>query len=107
MIRVRVSRNSAGQICGFTARYHGASVVCAAVSALILNAVNSIGALTEEPMTVDTPGSAKGHIIVRLPEAEAGECGSEADLLLSSMLLGLNLIKEQYPSQVRINDAYI
>jgi len=104
MIRVSISRNSRGQICGFTARNHGQSIVCAAISALVLNAVNSIEAFTEEAMSVDMPESDTGYIRLELPEIEAGGDNREADLLLSSMLLGLNHIREQYPSQVTIND---
>jgi len=104
MIRVSINRNSLGRIYGFTARNHGDSIVCAAVSALVLNAVNSIEAFTGETMAVDTPEGGAGYIRVRLPEIEAGRGGKEADLLLSSMLLGLNHIKDQYPSQIKIED---
>ena len=104
MIRISVSRNSSGQIDGFTAQNHGDSVVCAAVSALIINAVNSIEAFTGEAMSVDTPEGGTGFIKVRLPEITAGRYGRDADLLLSSMLLGLNHIKDQYPSQIKIED---
>ena len=105
MIRVSICRNSGGQIYGFTARNHGRGIVCAAVSALILNAVNSIEAFTEEAMSVETPENDTGYIRLRLPAAESGNGGREADLLLSSMLLGLNHIREQYPSQILIEDS--
>ena len=104
MIRVDIHRNSRGQIYGFTAQNHGKSIVCAAVSALILNAVNSVEAFTEEAMSVETPDNDTGFITLRLPGIEAGNDNREVDLLLSSMLLGLNHIKEQYPSQVFIDD---
>jgi len=104
MIRVSISRNSRGQIYGFTARNHGKSIVCAAVSALIINAVNSIEAFTEEAMSVDMPKNDTGYIKLLLPAIEAGEGGKDAGLLLSSMLLGLHHIREQYPSQVAIED---
>jgi len=104
MIRVSIDRNSRGQIYGFTARNHGAGIVCSAVSALVMNAINSIEAFTEEEMAVDMPDGKKGYIKLKLPGIEAGGEGKEADLLLSSMLLGLNQIKEQYPSQINIID---
>ena len=105
MIRVRIDRNSRGQICGFTAQNHGEGIVCAAVSALILNAVNSIEAFTEAAMSVDVSEENSGYIKMRLPEIEAGGADREADLLLSSMLLGLDHIRGQYPSQVSIEDV--
>ena len=104
MIRVSIRRNSRGQIYGFTAKNHGRSAVCAAVSTLVLNTVNSIETFTEEDMSVDTPKNDTGYINVLLPGIEAGNEGREADLLLSSMLLGLNHIKAQYPSQITIKD---
>jgi len=106
MIRIKISRNNGGQISGFIAQNHGDNIVCAAVSALVLNAVNSIEAFTEEAMTVDAPGDDSGYIELRLPEIEAGNDGRDADLLLSSMLLGLNHIRDQYPSQVTIDDPF-
>ncbi|MDR1559150.1 MAG: ribosomal-processing cysteine protease Prp [Clostridiales bacterium] len=104
MIRVSISRNSRGRICGFTAYNHGGDIVCAAVSALILNAVNSIEAFTDEAMIVDIDEKNTGYIKLRLPDIEAGNNSEGANLLLSSMLLGLEHIQEQYPSQMRIED---
>jgi len=104
MILVKISRNKRGQIYGFTARNHSGGIVCAAVSALILNTVNSIEAFTEEALSYDIPADDTGDIELRLPDIEAGNEGWDVDLLLSSMLLGLNNIKEQYPSQITIDD---
>ena len=104
MIHISIYRNNRGQICGFTARNHGEDIVCAAASALILNAVNSVEVFTEEDISVDTPENDTGYIEFRLPGIEAGNDCRDADLLLSSMLLGLNHIREQYPSQIAIDD---
>ena len=105
MIRVSISRNNQGQICGFVAQNHGKGIVCAAVSALVLNAVNSIETFTDETMSVETPEDDTGYIKLHLPKIEAGEDNRETDLLLSSMLLGLDHIRKQYPSQIIIEDA--
>ncbi|MDR2648931.1 MAG: ribosomal-processing cysteine protease Prp [Clostridiales bacterium] len=107
MIQVNISRNSRGRMYGFTARNHGEDIVCAAVSALILNAVNSVEAFTDEDMTVDIDKKNTGYIKLYLPDIEAGNDNSDADLLLSSMLLGLEHIQEQYPGQICIEDYQI
>jgi len=88
---------------GFTAQNHGEDIVCAAVSALVLNAVNSIEEFTDEVMFVET--EAEGYIKLHMPDIEAGNDNRDVDLLLSSMLLGLNQIKNQYPNQININEV--
>ena len=69
----------------------GSDIVCAAVSVLVINTINSIKAFTQ-----DTPS-------VRMEEAEGiVECrflkkaSKEAALLLDSMLLGLSGIEKEY-----------
>ena len=104
MINISVSRNARGQVYGFTANNHGKDIVCAAVSALVINTVNSIEAFTEETMSVEIPEGDTGYIKLNLPDIEAGNDNREVDLLLSSMLLGLDHIRNQYPSQVSIDD---
>jgi len=104
MINISISRNNRGQIYGFTAHNHGKDIVCAAVSALVLNTVNSIETFTEEAMSVETPDEDIGYIKLYLPDIEAGDDNRDVDLLLSSMLLGLTHIQKQYPSQVSIHD---
>ena len=104
-IRVSISRNHQGQIYGFTAYNHGMSIVCAAVSALVLNTVNSIEEFTEEEfMPIEIPENGVGYLKLCLPGIEAGNDNRDVDLLLSSMLLGLKKIQEQYPSQIYIED---
>ena len=104
MINISISRNSRGQIYGFIVHNHGEDIVCAAVSALVINTVNSIEAFTEETMSVEIPEGDTGYIKLNLPDIEAGNNNREVDLLLSSMLLGLDHIRNQYPSQVSIED---
>ena len=103
MIQVSVHRNSLGQIYGFTAYNHSEGIICAAVSALILNTVNSIEAFTDEAMSVETNIDEEGYIKLQMPDIEAGKDNREVDLLLSSMLLGLDGIRSQYPNQISID----
>ena len=104
MINVSINRNSRGQIYGFVANNHGKGIVCAAVSALVLNAVNAIESFTDETISVDKSESGGGYIKLLLPDIETGKDNRDVDLLLSSMLLGLENIRSQYPAQISIND---
>ena len=42
MILAEIFRDESGGITGFTVQNHGESIVCAAVSMLVLNTVNSL-----------------------------------------------------------------
>ena len=97
MIRVTILKNKQGDYTGFTssghAGYaeHGSDIVCAAVSVLVINTLKSIKTFTK-----DVPA-------VRMEETEGLiEChfketvSKETVLLLDSMVLGLQGIKEEY-----------
>jgi len=104
MIRICINRNSQGQIYGFRALNHGNDIVCAGVSTLVFNTVNSIETFTEETMSVDKPQEGSGYIELYMPDIEAGHDNRDVCLLLSSMLLGIENIRDQHPSQITIDD---
>lgn len=98
MIRVTMFVDSKGkQFTGFHTYGHagyaeaGSDIICSAVSAIVLTTVNSIEALTEERFSV-TQDPEQGEIDFRL-QTKAGE---KAELLLRSMLIGLEGISEEY-----------
>ncbi len=101
MILFKASRDGDGNLIGFTVKNHGRSDVCAAVSLFVLNTVNSIEALTNEPFKCDYKEEG-GFIDFKLTEPPAGK---EAKLLLDSMTLALNGLKEQYPTEVHLNTS--
>ena len=104
MISVTITRNHNGQVCGFTVEHHGVGEVCAAVSMLALNTVNSIEALTKEPYACDY-NDAGGFLSCTLPKmAEGGRKSRDAGLLLESMALGMHSIKEHYPGEIKLAD---
>jgi uncharacterized protein YsxB (DUF464 family) len=82
----------------FTVKSHGATYVCSAVSMLVLNTVNSIEALTDEPFKCDYNEDG-GYISFSLSEPPAGK---EAKLLLDAMRLGIKSVKEEYPSEIEV-----
>ena len=97
MITVKIYKNQEEEYVGFQAEGHaeyaeeGSDIVCAAVSILINNTMNSI-----EQFTYDT---FNGHF-----EQESGtvefmfhsEPSREAALLIDSMILGLTNIEKKY-----------
>ena len=93
MISVTV-RRSEGRVCAFEVVNHGKSDVCAAVSLLAFNTVNSIEALTEETFTGDYDPEGGYLQWIRGEDSFCKEADSGADLLLEAMMLGLKSLLE-------------
>ena len=66
-------------------------IVCAAISMLVINTINSIEALTNTRPIVETDQKS-GYIHCSFED----DVTDDATLLLNSMILGLSQIKEQY-----------
>ena len=103
MISVTIFRNKERQIYGFTVSSHGKDLVCAAVSLLTLNTVNSIEALTDENIVYDYDPKG-GFLKLELPDAIEGKCGSDAALLLESMVMGLYSVNERYGNEIELEE---
>ena len=99
MIHIKIKRNKEGRIRAFTARNHGVSEVCAAVSVLVINTVNSIEALTDERFTCAYEEEG-GYIRFKL----VNEPGKDASLLLEAMALGLRSVKERYEDEITLTE---
>ena len=99
MISVTVECDRKKRIRAFTATDHGKSEVCAAVSLMVLNTVNSIEALTDEPFSTDfyEEGGLLRFIMENPPK-------QKSRLLLESMLLGLRQVKDKYPEEIEIKE---
>lgn len=76
---------------------HGKDIVCSAVSVLAITAVNSIERLTEGIIKAETKD---GYMKAKLISTD----NCDAQLILKSMVLGLNMISEQYPDNVVITN---
>lgn len=96
------------RLCGFKTQSHGGDIVCAAVSMLCINTVNSLEALTSAPLEYryDEGG---GYIECILPGILSNEETSSneetpfnevsdlpAELLLRSLALGLASVRDSY-----------
>ncbi|WDL96999.1 ribosomal-processing cysteine protease Prp [Alicyclobacillus sp. ALC3] len=104
MIRARVER-VAGVVTAFRVSGHGGygeageDVVCAAVSALVLNAVNSC----EQLLGVALPAEDDGDVLsCSVPDAVRDDSGIQ--LLLESMWFGLQQTAEQYPHHITLRE---
>ncbi len=97
MTTVIIRKTADGSYQGFTCRGHsgfarkGRDIVCASVSVLVINTINSIEKLADGKMDIETDEKA-GYIQCQfsLPLSKAGK------LFMDSMILGLSEIAEQY-----------
>ena len=100
MIHVRFSINPGGDIVGFNVDSHGDKIVCAAVSALTINAVNSIEWLAKADFAYECEKERfiKFHL--------TDEADANARLLLESLRLGLRTIADEHPNELSIEDVH-
>jgi len=97
MITVTIYKKS-NQYTGFMVKGHagyaeeGFDIICAAVSVLTVNTVNSIETFTEDAFTGEQKD---GYIRCEFPE----RLSREAALLMDSMVLGLTDIQNNYGKQ--------
>jgi uncharacterized protein YsxB (DUF464 family) len=101
MIQVEVYKQS-DHIVKFSLSGHagyaksGRDIVCAAVSALVLNAINS----SERLLGVELPSTDDGNVLVcTVPTHERT---AEVQLLLRSMLFGLEQTADECPKHLRV-----
>ena len=99
MISVEIFRHERGKINGFTVRNHGKTPVCAAVSMLTINTVNSIETLTKQDFACEYDEKG-GYLRFTID----GEPEQDAAILLDAMLLGLRSAKEEYPNELEIKE---
>lgn len=108
--------SATGHITGFHTYGHagyadeGYDIICSAVSAIVLTTVNSIEELTKDRFQIKQ-NQEQGEIIFRFepmsqPEGRVMiiQTSPEAELLLRSMMIGLNGIAEEYGNKyLRVN----
>ncbi len=94
MVRITIYQKETGDLTGFDAAGHagyaesGEDIVCAAVSALVINCVNSVELLTDAAFT-SSEDEESGTVVFRLKEQN-----EYAQLFLKSFLLGISQIEE-------------
>ena len=97
MTHITIYRNQKNVFTGFCCEGHagyanaGDDIVCAGISTLVINTINSIELLTTTQILADAD-EAEGTIHVNLPSG----CDKQAKLLVDAMILGLQGIQKNY-----------
>jgi len=105
VIAVKLFKNGRGDIYGYEIKNHGKRVVCAAVSILAQNAVNSVERLTEEKFVCEYDNSG-GYMFFEHPILKEGGESHDVTLLLDSLSLGLYGIHDGYKNEIAITEVY-
>jgi uncharacterized protein YsxB (DUF464 family) len=100
MIQVSIFKNADNLITGFSLSGHadyseyGSDIVCAAVSVLVINTINSVEHFTSDRFHLDQnekKGFIEFHVISPI--------SNNTNLLLNSLILGLQGIEEEYTNK--------
>ena len=97
MTHILIFKSKQGEYKGFNCIGHagfgdaGEDIVCAAVSILVINTVNSLEELAEEEFSIVT-NEEEGLIDCRFKNV----INDKSKLLIDAMILGLNGIRKQY-----------
>ena len=97
MTHITIYRNQENACTGFLCEGHagyanaGEDIVCAGISTLVINTINSIELLTTTQILADAD-EAEGTIVVNFPSG----CDDQAKLLVDAMILGLQGIQNNY-----------
>lgn len=94
--------------CGYLLQGHadsgeyGYDIVCAAVSVLAINTINSLEQLTSYRPQVDSDDENGGYLKVHLSAVEAKD--PAVQLLLNSFAMGIHSINDNYQEYITIED---
>ena len=111
MIKARFTRDARGNLEQFAMTGHadsgeyGQDIVCAAVSAVSIGAVNGIEALAGFEPTVDADEVNGGHLLVTIEQELTGEQKHITQILLENLLLSMQSIAESYGDYVQIETS--
>lgn len=95
MTEITFYQNETGDIIGFRSEFHagyadsGEDIVCASISALIINTINAIDELTDDEIDTDIDEE-EAYIDASFFDTP----GKEAQLLLKALALGLTNIED-------------
>lgn len=103
MTTVKIFQNENGRYTGFTCRGHsgfaekGEDIVCASVSALVINTVNAIETFTDDRCE-DSADEEHAEIRFTLDP----DYSHDTDLLIRTMIMGLRDIKKSWKANLQI-----
>lgn len=105
MIKIIISRNSAGSISSFSINGHsgyaeeGQDIICSAVS---VTAYTAAGALEEMAGLKNCYSESNGHMTIRLPEGLTQQQVSTAQIILETTAIGFKQIELSYGKFVSV-----
>ena len=108
MIRSKVWRDRQGQITRFSVKGHanaaeyGQDIVCAAVSMLVTNAINSCEKFLGVILVMD--GQVEPGDVECIVPALSGTKADNVQLLLEAMVFGIQQVAEAYPDFVKVSE---
>lgn len=103
MVKITFYQNKLQQFTGFEVLDHaefadpGQDIVCAGVSALVINCLNSIEELTDIPFCTDSDEN-RGFISFQAEDAS----DHDAQLLIKSLILGLQSMETNYEKYIDV-----
>ena len=101
MIIANVGRDGEKKLTSFDVNHHGETLVCAAVSLLVINTVNSIETLTEADISYEYNEEGGYLSFVLLSDRETAE-GKAAGLLLDALDLGFQSVAQAHPGEFKM-----
>jgi uncharacterized protein YsxB (DUF464 family) len=110
MIRIVISRNSAGSITSLEIGGHsgyaeeGADIICSAVSA---TAYTAAGALGELAGLKDCYSESSGHMTIRLPDNMSAKQAETAAIIMETTAIGFKQIEHSYGRYVSVMDEEV
>ncbi len=113
MIQAVIYRNRKHHICGFEVSGHagyaeeGQDIVCAAVTVLVLNTVNALEQFTKTDFQCEADESKGGFLSVWFPEIKKGIEDADTQLLLKTMILGLENMEQEYGRYITLNNKEV
>ncbi len=111
MIKARFTRDASGNLVKFKLTGHadageyGQDIVCAAVSAVSIGAVNGIEALAGFTPNVDADEVNGGHLQLVVDQELTGEQMHITQILLENLELSMQSIAESYGDYVQIETS--
>ncbi len=81
---------------------HGEDIVCAAISVLMQTAVNSLDAVAGIKTIIFEADETSGYMYIELPANLDETKKAKADIVLNTVLTGLQGIAQAYPKYMRL-----
>ncbi len=81
---------------------HGSDIVCAGVSALVINTINSIEHFIDENIVMKNMNKSSGVIDCFFPDIKKGKYNEQTTILLQSMVFGLQNLEQVYGDYIKI-----